>query len=111
MNTGEGRSERQLAPALTGREQSDQDPPVMEQWVNEIRQATERVDSQMCRLRNYTDSIFGSQPIDEPGNAKEPGVAEVVPHYDIVGRTIRDLHKANDRLTEQLDRLEGHRLV
>jgi len=111
MVTGEGQAARSMAPALTGGERADSDPPVMDQWVNEINQATSYVDSQMCRIRNYTDKLFGPQPQKERDVEEKGPVAEVRPHFDIIGTAIRDLHNANGQLGAQIERLEGHRLV
>jgi len=104
-------TERQLAPAVTGRDMSDQDPPIMEQWVNEINSVTQFVDNQTARLCGYTDRLFGSVPRDEEDRAEKGPIAEVQPGFDLVGRSIRELHNAKDRLLSEVERLEGHRLV
>lgn len=112
MSNGEGaRAERQLAPAVTGRDMSDQDPPIMEQWVNEIKSVTAFVDGQTDRIRGYTDRLFGSVPRDEKDREEKGPIAEVQPGFDLVGRAIRELHDAKDNLLLEVERLEGHRLV
>jgi len=108
--TGEGRADRLLAPAITGRERDEKDPPIMEQWENEIKQATGFLDSQMTRIRNYTDSIFGAEPVNEKSDDTDK-MAEVRPHTDRIGAAIMALHTATSAVSYQLDRLEGHRLV
>jgi len=115
MGNGEGAqtASRELAPALTGRELGPKDPSIMEQWSNEIQQATQFVDSQMCRLRNQTDGMFGPEPREEEAIKSDrlEKIAEVRPQYDIMGSAINRLHNATQALSMQLDRLEGHRLV
>lgn len=103
---------REKPPVLSGRETSDQDPSVMEQWINEIKQATNYVDTQRCRIRSHSDSLFGSEPRNEVeiGSDKKDQ-AEVRPHYDKMAQAINTLHAATQELAQQLDRLEGHRLV
>jgi len=110
MSNGEQTAAREMAPAITGRERADNDPPVMEQLINEIRQATNYIDTQMCRLRNHTDRMFGSQPQNEK-SGEDDKVAEVRPQLEVLGEAIRHLHTSTGQLSEQLDRLEGHRLV
>lgn len=101
---------RELAPAITGRERADNDPPVMEQLTSEIRQATSFIDTQTCRVRAHTDRMFGSQPQSEEEDATDK-IAEVRPQIEILGEAIRHLHNATGELSQQMDRLEGHRLV
>lgn len=111
MATGEGQASREIAPAVSGREADAKDPPIMEQWVAEIKQATNYIQTQMCRLRQHSDAIFGSQPVNEKEQEDLSKVAEVRPHYDLMAVAIRDLHNMSGELNEQIERLEGHRLV
>jgi len=110
MNGDNATASRELAPALTGRETADSDPSIVQQWSNEIEQATNYVETQMCRLRNWTDLLVGSQPTDSPGIDKG-AVAEVRPLTDVMASSINSLHHATQLLEEQMSRLEGHRLV
>ena len=110
MGNAEVATAREMAPAITGRERSDNDPPIMEQLTNEIGQATSFIDQQTCRVRNHTDRIFGPEPQQEKGEDKAP-VAEVRPSMDLLGLAIRKLHNATGELSQQIDRLESHRLV
>ncbi len=112
MSNGEvARASRELAPAVTGRERSDNDPPVMEQLTSEIQQATNFIDTQMCRVRNHTDRIFGSEPQQEKGEDDCEKIAEVRPSMELLGAAIRHLHNSSGELCKQIDRLEAHRLV
>jgi len=111
MSNGEGRAERQLAPAVTGRERTDKDPPIMEQWKSEIDQVTGFLGNQTDRIRAYTDRMFGPQPRNEEESDKKDMIAEVQPSFDQMGGAIMSLHRAKDELLEQIERLEGHRLV
>lgn len=101
---------REIAPSVSGREMSDSDPPIMEQWANEIAQATNYIQTQMLRLRMHSDAIFGSQPVNET-TTDEKSVAEVRPHCDRMAEAINSLHAISSELTAQIDRLEAHRLV
>jgi hypothetical protein len=82
----------------------------MEQLTNEIRQATNFVDTQMCRVRNHSDRLFGSEPQNEKVDGDDK-IAEVPPALQVLGEAIRHLHTATSQLSLQIDRLEGHRLV
>ncbi len=109
---GSGQAERQLAPAVTGRERTDNDPPILEQWVSEINSVNQFMSNQTDRIRAYTDRMFGPQPRDEDEKRAEKGpIAEVQPGFDLMGTAIRELHQAKDRLLMEVERLEGHRLV
>lgn len=101
---------RSLAPAITGHERSDNDPPMMEQLTSEVRQATSFIDTQTSRVRSHTDKMFGSQPRSEEKDTSDK-MEEVRPQMEILGEAIRYLHNATSELSQQLDRLEGHRLV
>ncbi len=111
MGNGSGTASRQLAPAITGADRSDTDAPVMEQWVAEISDVTGSIRNQADRLRGHTDRLFGSVPRDEEDREEKGPVAEVQPGYDLIGRAIMQLHRAKDKLLEEVERLEGHRLV
>ena len=103
---------RDKAPALSGRDTADQDPPVMEQWINEIKQATNYIDTQRCRIRSHSDSLFGSEPRNEAElSSDKKDMAEIRPQYDLMAQAINTLHAATQELSQQMDRLEGHRLV
>ncbi len=104
-------AKRALASAVAGRELDTKDPPIMEQWCNEIDQAASYIQTQMCRLRNNTDSLFGAQPVNETTATDQEKMAEVRPHYDRMAESIRHLHNATGELNDELERLEGHRLV
>jgi len=107
---GEERTCREPAPAVTGREHAPQDPPIMEQWINEIDQATSYVRVQTSKIRQHADSMFGPEPVCEERIDKGP-IEEVRPYFDKISNAIMGLHKATGDLNAQIDRLEAHRLV
>ena len=100
---------RDLAPALGGQPHSQDDPPILHQFTSEISQATEFLRIQTGRVRNHTDCMVGSEPETE---RKEDGAVECVqPTIESLATAIRDLHTGTAKLSQQLDRLEAHRLT
>jgi hypothetical protein len=109
---GEMAASRELSPALTGRDSDPNDPPVMQQFGNELDQARCFIEDQTRRIRQHTDNLFGMQPTTEHAPQRGDGGVEAVrPMSEVVGTAIRMLHVATQELSHEMDRLEGHRLT
>ncbi len=100
---------RDLAPALGGQPQTENDPPILHQFTAEINQATEFLRVQTSRVRNHTDCMVGAEP--ETENKGDGCVDAVQPTIESLAQAIRDLHQGTGQLSRQMDRLEAHRLT